>query len=159
MDESARAEALAALDAFLRLPGEIFTEEWEGYAPKYNPPGITTSWFVGPPDDRVNAHLETSDNWRRAWDSMRENAAFDEWYAANAESLGGSGTDVENEVIFEERAARSVRVSHKGNLVFRVPYTDVWDSPDEVAAQAEIIHVVLARRARAEGIPPPPPAP
>lgn len=159
MDDSARAEALAALDAFLRRPGEIFTDEWEGYKPKHNPPGITTYWLVVAPDDRVNAHLETADNWHRAWDSMRLTTAFDEWYVAHKDSLRGWGSDAENAVIFERRATRSMRVSHKGNLVFRVPYTDVWGSADEVAAQAEIIYTVLARRAEAEGLPQPPPVP
>lgn len=155
MDEAARAEAIAALDAFLRRPGEIFTDEWEGYAPKHNPPPIGQFWMVGAPDERVNAHLETSDNSARAWDRIRDEPDFNDWYLAHESALRGP-PERDNDVVFEERATRRMRVSHKGNLVFRVPYTDVWGSADEVAALREIIQLVLTRRAQAEGISPPP---
>lgn len=148
-------EALARLEAFLRWPGEIFTDEWEGYQPRYAGPGISTSWFFGAPDERVNVHLEWEDNWSRAWDSMRDNREFSDWYLSHELVLRGKW----NEVIFEERAARHMRLSHKGELVFRVPYTEAWDATDEVAAFQEIIWRVLVRRARAEGLPMPPQLP
>lgn len=145
-------EALARLEALLRRPGEIFTDEWEGYQLRYNGPGISTSWFFGAPDHRVNVHLEWEDNWSRAWDSMRDNREFSDWYLQHELALD----EPWNEVIFEERAARHMRVSHKGDLVLRVPYTEVWEAIDEVAAFREIIWQVLSRRARAQGLPMPP---
>lgn len=73
-------EFLARLEAFLRRPREIFTDEWQGYRLRYDGPGISTSWFIGAPDERVNVHLEWEDDWSRAWDSMRDNRDFSHWY-------------------------------------------------------------------------------
>lgn len=145
-------EALARLEAFLRRPGEVFTDEWQGYKVRYDSPRISTSWFFGAPDERVNVHLEWEDTWSQAWDSMRDNREFSDWYLQHEQALRKQW----NEVIFEERASRHMRLSHKGDLVLRIPYTEVWDATDEVAAFQEIIWQVLARRARAEGLPMPP---
>src|SRR5690348_2279763 len=65
LDEAERAALVARLDALLLRPGEVHTEDWEGYAPQHDAPPISLWFFEVAPDDRPNAQLESDDNWSR----------------------------------------------------------------------------------------------
>jgi hypothetical protein len=152
LEGSERAAMLARLDAMLLRPGEVHTDDWEGYVPEHDGPPISLWWFEVAPDDRPNAQLESDDNWSRAWDGMMNRSEFRRWYETHHQALRAG----ENEVLFEPRPRRHMRLSAQGNLVLRVPIDEVWGSDDELAVHSELILLVLGRRAEAVKVPPPP---
>ena len=145
---------LRTLDEALRRPGEVFTDEWDGYRPRHSGFPMNIAWLQDLRDEALNESLEMEDATLQAWDELCDDPAFESWLATPAHR---ELTSTQNFLNVDERDDQQLRVTHKGNLYVYVPMADVRSSDSRVGFFKAIIIKVLARRASDAGMPPPPP--
>lgn len=151
MAESDEEEVFARLADELRLPGEIFTDEWVGYAPRYDGPPISTIWLMSMLDGKPNEALELGDEEHKAWDLLCDDATFRRWYEDHEDSLSSG-----NYLTVDDGGAETLRFSRTGNLNMRVPIETLRTSGNVEAEFNRIIVAMLRRRAEKAGVPSPP---